>query len=166
MYDYLHYRLLSLGYSEKAYFEISDHYAESIRFYHNMNHILFMLRKAEQIYHTYSDTLFLVIVFHDIIYDVKSSINEEESVKEFSKYESSHKEYFEDVCIAILQTKNHDSKTELSKQLNNLDLAILHSNFYDFMLYEDGIFKEFQYVDYNTYLYLCAEENQLSLAVD
>ena len=93
-----------------------------------------------------SDDLFLAIVFHDIIYNPKADNNEELSAELFCKYIDN-----EEIKQAILDTKKHEPKSELSKQLCDLDLSVLWSNYETFIDYESKIFKEYQFVDYNTY---------------
>lgn len=120
-------------------------YDEEHRYYHNIDHIVDMVSNAKDL-NILTDDLFLAIVFHDIIYDPRATDNEEKSAALFSKY-------FSNTLIenAILETKSHKYSSDLSKQLCDLDLNVLHSDFKTFMDFEHKIFKEYQFVDYQIY---------------
>lgn len=121
-------------------------YDESHRFHHNWEHIESMLNSAAA-KDILTDDLFLAIVFHDIVYDPKSQVNEENSAILFNKFFPNR----EDIVSAILETKTHIPTTDLSKQLSQLDLEILNGSLSQFMEFEHKIFKEFQFVDYGIY---------------
>jgi pantetheine-phosphate adenylyltransferase len=102
--------------------------------------------------------LSLSIIFHDIIYNPKVSDNEYKSAEFFKKICSENnigKDFDINVVYnLILDTKHHDlnkASNDLSKQLIMADLSILSSNLDDLIEYENKIFKEYQFVDYNTY---------------
>lgn len=120
-------------------------YNEPQRFYHNLEHIETMIAKANKL-HILTDELFLAIVFHDIIYNPKANNNEELSAELFCKYVHNDK-----VKQAILETKTHKPTSEFSKQLCDLDLDILWSDYEAFIDFEHKIFKEYQWVDYKIY---------------
>lgn len=125
---------------------IFDRYNEPHRHYHNWNHVLYMLTKAEE-NNILDNDLFLAILFHDVIYDPKSTTNEEDSAYLFSLF-------FNDmphVEQAILETKTHKPTTELSIKLCDLDLAILKEDLKGLIKFENEIFKEYQWVDLKTY---------------
>ncbi len=127
--------------------EVLYNYDEPHRFYHNIEHILTMLNKAKE-RNILSDELYLAIVFHDIIYNPRASNNEEKSAELFYSYIQN-----DSVKQAILDTKHHRPNTDslLSIDLCMLDLEIVHSGFEEFIQFEHKIFKEYQFVDYNTY---------------
>lgn len=120
-------------------------YDEPHRFYHNREHIEEMIANARK-RNILTDELFLAIVFHDIIYNPKANDNEELSAELFCKYVQNDK-----VKQAILDTKTHNPTSELSKQLCDLDLGVLWSNYETFIDFEHKIFKEYQWVDYKIY---------------
>lgn len=126
--------------------EILNKYDEPHRYYHNWNHIEDLLTQARD-KNILSDNLFLAIVFHDIIYDPLSSSNEVDSADYMSGFIKNNEVY-----EAIIDTKLHESKSELSKQLCELDLNILRADLSKFMEFEHNIFKEYQFVDYKTYI--------------
>jgi pantetheine-phosphate adenylyltransferase len=126
---------------------IKAKYNEPHRFYHNWDHVLDLVEQA-LVLDTYSHGLLLSIIFHDVIYDPRCSDNEEKSVEYFNALYPNNKK-IED---AILNTKSHlPSDNIISDQLNQLDMSILYRGFKTFVEYEHKIFKEFQYVDCNTY---------------
>lgn len=120
-------------------------YDEPHRFYHNLSHIETMISAAKK-REILTDELFLAIVFHDIIYNPKANNNEELSAELLYKYMPLNK-----IKQAILDTKTHKPTNELSKQLCDLDLAVLWSDYETFIDFEHKIFKEYQWVDYNIY---------------
>lgn len=124
-----------------------DAYYEPHRFYHNHTHIWAMLEEAEK-RNILTDDLFLAIVFHDIVYDPKKQDNEENSARLFLSF----KDGYTHVAQAILNTKTHKPTSELSKQLCDLDLSVLYSDYKTFIDFEHKIFKEYQWVDYKTYV--------------
>lgn len=134
-------------------FEIDENllnnYNEPHRFYHNFEHIERMIESAinENIL---SDDLALAIIFHDIIYNIGSSTNEEDSANLFKEYYKS--DSYLEIYNAILSTKDHVTVNKLSEDLIKLDLERLYGDFQTFIEDDIKIFKEFQYVDYDIYL--------------
>lgn len=129
---------------------ILQKYKESHRFYHNWDHIEYMLKLAEE-RGILTEELFLSIIFHDIIYDPKAKDNEEQSANLFYSFFKNNVNVNTNLIKqAILETKNHQSTSELSKQLCELDLHNLQDfdSFYDNSM---KIFKEYQFVDYKIY---------------
>lgn len=124
---------------------ILERYNEPHRFYHNREHIEVMLSEAKE-QNILTDELFLAIVFHDIIYDPKANDNEELSVKLLCDYVNNKQ-----ISQAILDTKTHKPTNKLSKQLCDLDLGVLKGSFETFIDFENKIFKEYQWVDFNLY---------------
>lgn len=148
-----HYQLIefvftSHGFSIKQT-EIMNAYMEPHRFYHNWFHIETLLDKAKE-NKILTQELLLAIIFHDIVYDPKAIDNEEKSAELFTRYFSRHMAH-DEIVEAILETKNHNPKTELGKQLCELDLEILNSDFETFIEFEHNIAKEYQFVDYSIY---------------
>lgn len=128
---------------------ILNKYDESHRYYHNFEHIDMMIKSAMDQNMLYNNLTF-AIIFHDIIYNVGSKTNEEDSAnlfKELYKYDS----YLE-IYEAILSTKDHVPVSLLSEHLIKLDLERLYGDFETFVEDDIKIFKEFQYVDYDEYL--------------
>ncbi|MCK9446108.1 adenylyltransferase/cytidyltransferase family protein [bacterium] len=131
---------------------ILNHYNETHRYYHNIDHIIDMIESAlfqDENFNNINvdEDLLLAILYHDIIYDPKSKNNEQKSADLFKKYHPDNDEVYN----AILETDNHMPTTILSEILSKLDLEILYQDYNTFVEYEDKIFKEYQFVDYKTY---------------
>ncbi len=127
---------------------IIRNYDEPHRFYHNWTHIEYMLEMAKSV-NQLTDALLLAIVFHDIVYDPKATDNEEKSADLFSKlYDGKGKL---DIIEAIIDTKTHIPRNELSGKLCMLDLLVLDGHIEKFIDFENKIFKEYQFVDYKLY---------------
>lgn len=124
---------------------IIERYNEPHRFYHNLDHIRFMIAEANR-KRILTNELFLAIIFHDIIYDPKSNDNEEKSVELLYSYIKNDK-----IGNAILDTKAHQPRSILSEQLCELDLYDCYNSYENFINFENKIFKEYQYVNYEKY---------------
>lgn len=120
-------------------------YSETHRYYHNLDHILDMIKSAYE-KKILTNSLLLAIIFHDIIYNPKRKNNEELSAELFYQYIKD-----DEIKQAILDTKTHKPTNELARQLIELDLEVLYKDFKTFKDYEDKIFKEYQFVDFKTY---------------
>lgn len=143
-------RLKQLGFPA----EVLANYNESHRFYHTISHLTDVLDYLKEREHT-DDELFLAAVYHDAIYDPKASDNEERSAQLFldhSKNSSLTSEQKQNIQQYILDTKDHEASSERSQILIDADLNILSQPFSKLIEYEHKIFREFQFVDYKTYL--------------
>lgn len=111
--------------------EIEKQYTSAKRFYHNLNHLEFMLAHLEQCREVISDwdTVLFSLFYHDIIYKATSKENEEKSalvaIKALQKID------YPSVKIRrcgeqILATKTHEiSKDNDTNLFTDADLAIL-----------------------------------------
>ncbi|TGM59099.1 HD domain-containing protein [Leptospira vanthielii] len=140
--------------------EIQSNYSEPHRAYHNLNHLHQMLEEYDLVSEKLKDpeiTLFS-IYYHDLIYDVASKTNEEESAKIAKERLSELGVAIEriDTCIEqILATKSHrlgDQGITDTSYFLDIDISILgteESKYYD---YAKNIRKEysiFSREDYN-----------------
>jgi pantetheine-phosphate adenylyltransferase len=123
--------------------DVIKRYDEPHRYYHNFDHIIYMLNFLGDI----SDELFIAVIFHDIVYDPKRSDNEEMSVKLLE----SNYPYDLEISNAIMDTKTHKPSGTLSELLCEADLNILNSTFKNLVDFENKIFKEYQFVDWKIY---------------
>ena len=121
---------------------------ESHRSYHNLNHLNDLINQINEDKSKYSekdyDTLILTALFHDVVYDPSSDINEEKSA-----------EFFIECCVnktnsdilgikqMILDTKSHTSSNMLSEAFNSYDMNIVERNFKELLEWENGISEEF-----------------------
>ena len=141
--DYTKSRLRLLGVDPN----VLDLYNEKHRHYHNFKHIEYMFKKAYDLNIEITDDLFLAIVFHDIVYDPTRPDNEEQSILLLNKWITNST-----IDDAIFATKNHTKISTLSGILNMLDLCVLYDNFADFVIYDSNIYKEYSFVDFDTYI--------------
>jgi len=129
-------------------------YDQPHRYYHNQKHIATMLQGLTE---SHDDmVLGLAILYHDIVYDPKQTDNEIQSAATFL-YDFSDKRYdsfSNEVYDAILKTKYHSYNLPLktlADKLNYLDLQVLNGSMAEFIEYERGIFKEYQFVPFKEY---------------
>jgi len=143
-----------------SYDILSHHYNEDHRHYHTFGHILYCLRLMDGLVEKTSMSskqsleLELAIWFHDVIYDPRSSDNEQDSVSVFKSVLSSLKTKTfiseEKVSSLILRTKTHvpDNmcQSDYPNYLNDIDLAILGDSDTAFDEYENNIREEYSWV--------------------
>ena len=141
------------GYLRITYQDILLKYGESHRFYHNIDHIINLFSKVKE----YDRLLYYSILFHDIIYNVGSKTNEEDSAN-FFKNSISGVWNDSDISIvydAILSTKTHEiyeGITPTAMQMVLLDMEDLFSNNLSLLLENEyKIFREYQMYDYIDY---------------
>lgn len=135
--------------------KVLDRYDEPHRFYHNWSHIddlLQMWREGDFKVTKESYILFLSIIFHDIVYSPMSHTNEEDSI-DFFREVSAFVEYEvrEEVIQIIQDTKHHQPSSPLSRIFCDMDMSILRQPLTKLIEYEEKIFKEFQFIDWETY---------------
>ncbi len=129
--------------------EIVTAYTSPNRHYHNLHHISFML----QLFHQYEEKLIkkgevlFSIFYHDIIYDVKSRKNEENSVKyaalRLLKLGVSPTA-INRISKMIVSTKHHEPTDNMDNNyLLDFDLAILSAPEKEYKLYTDQIRNEY-----------------------
>jgi len=90
------------------------------------------------------EKLMLSAIFHDIVYDPSNSTNEEDSANFLMEcaVDKSNKDILE-VKQMILDTKTHESTTNLSESFNNYDMNIVERDFEQLLDWEKGISEEF-----------------------
>jgi pantetheine-phosphate adenylyltransferase len=130
---------------------VLENYNEAHRYYHTLSHVIAVLEFFAAKDMLANDTLFLAAVFHDIIYNPRANDNEEQSAKLFKACFKGDEQLIHDVEKIILDTKTHNGKTALSKVFQDADLAIFDAAFEDLIIYENQIFKEFQFADWKLY---------------
>ncbi|MEO9954968.1 hypothetical protein [Nonlabens sp.] len=137
-----------IDYINECYNYIINQYNSSSRFYHNRNHLRFMLKELAQssIIPLNSDALILSVFYHDVIYKSTKKDNEYQSAlileKHLSKTDFKHIELCKNQINA---TKNHatsltDPDTNL---LIDIDLAILGHKNNVYQLYTENVRKEY-----------------------
>ncbi|MBL3654504.1 HD domain-containing protein [Fulvivirga sediminis] len=129
--------------------EIEVGYSSPFRHYHNLNHLKYMLNKMTEYCGHLNDTgpIIFSIFYHDMVYDVKSSCNEEESAS-FAKNRLKEMKVPEAIIKKcehqIISTNKHqlddDSDTNF---LIDFDLAILGKTPHKYKEYTQQIRKEY-----------------------
>jgi len=121
---------------------------ESHRSYHNLNHLNDLISQINENKSKFSEKeyekLMLSAIFHDIVYDPSSSTNEEDSANFLMEcvVDKSSEDILE-VRQMILDTKTHNSTTNLSESFNNYDMNIVERDFDQLLDWEKGISEEF-----------------------
>ncbi|RFS24922.1 hypothetical protein DVR12_06960 [Chitinophaga silvatica] len=143
---------------EQSFIQLLTAYAQKKRYYHNISHIQSMFSSLNQCSHEVDDAEIIAfsIFFHDIVYDVKKSDNEEKSAEKAELhllkigYPNSRITAVRDFIIA---TKTHINSIG-SKDLNyflDMDLQILGADEATYRAYTQQIRKE--YSIYPDFLY-------------
>ena len=146
-------------------------YDEPHRFYHNREHIFDLWNEvfssgAEEKYPEIieirktipngMDAVGLAILFHDIVYTPRLPLmNESDSAFELMKFQTdSTSEIFDQAYYAILATKYRGGKlyNPIDKLLCKIDLKGLSGDMTVLMDNESLISKEYQFLDYKTYI--------------
>jgi len=129
---------------EDAKLKFYHRWTETHRFYHGVEHLNSMLEKID-------DNLVLkyFALFHDVIYDPRSSVNEERSAQLFRSVMGEIEDLTHDekylIIEMILTTKTHKTDSPIVQQAIDLDMDILKSDFPTLLDYEGKIFKEYQF---------------------
>lgn len=144
--------------SAEIWAELCDKYCESHRSYHTLQHLQDLFELKDQYAEIMKDHLVidLAIFFHDIIYDPKSSSNEEDSVKLFllRLTEFLESETLLKVATYIQATKQHDVMESSDNDLKlfiDLDMSILGRNREEYEAYASKIRFEYSFVNPEIY---------------
>lgn len=121
---------------------------ESHRSYHNLNHLSDLINQINVDKSKYSEKeyekLMLTAIFHDVVYDPSSQTNEEDSANFLMDCAADKKNSdILDVKQMILDTKTHNSTTNLSESFNNYDMNIVERDFDQLLEWEKGISEEY-----------------------
>jgi predicted metal-dependent HD superfamily phosphohydrolase len=135
---------------EEGFQMIASHYNEAHRHYHNVHHLhaLLQLQQTHADFITDNERLSLAIFFHDIIYDVKQTDNEEQSALAAAAFLQQTRypaEKTEQVMDFIRATKTH-LNTGNDKDLDyflDFDLSILSAPAADYKAYAQQIRNEY-----------------------
>jgi len=127
-----------------------DRWREPHRFYHNVDHLIDVLKRIEHADRWRLDVM-LAVLFHDIIYWPTRNDNEAKSadffVKEMSQeFRDIQTEIVNAVRVAIMETRHLEPpSSELGKILCKADLhSLVESDLTELIQYEHKLSKEFQ----------------------
>lgn len=141
---------------ETIYAVLFTAYTEPQRAYHTVQHIVECLDLFYKVEHELSDPIAVqsAIWFHDVIYDPKSSDNEQRSAEVMMAHcaDFLHPGQLEKVYQWIIATQQH--QPSLDADLNTLldiDLAILGSSSLRFLQYQQQIQSEYAWVERTLY---------------
>ena len=136
---------------------LSDYWNEPHRYYHNEEHLAFLIQEIEKLFQSGEvnqeerDVLLMSAYYHDVIYDPTCQDNEAKSAELFIQQADSHPNTAL-VKQIILDTQYHEAEEKLSKIFSELDMKVVsQSSFTELLAWEQKIFKEYQYVDYALY---------------
>ena len=138
--------------SKKWWDVINSKYNENHRFYHTISHLNYMFNYYDKFKLKLKNhkLVELSIFFHDIIYDCKHGLDEDNSVLEFltfSKLTNLTKDQIELVKLYISTTKSHLKCTSKDSDLLyflDFDLSILGSSELNYTTYSNNVRKEYQ----------------------
>jgi len=154
--------IIITGLSLDTYNDMVNRWSESHRFYHNLNHLNYIIEKLEKSYfdgiitEPERNKLIVVAFFHDIVYNPKADDNESQSVRYFIEkckdIGVATDDFIDDVSMMIMDTKYRVKPNDsLSSIFWEIDNSILDSNINKLIEYEHQIFKEYQWVSYDVY---------------
>ena len=134
-------------------------YSDKNRFYHNLNHIEFLigaLNEFKKFINSY-ESVFFAGIYHDIIYDTKEQDNEEQS----AECAENHLKKFNIPDNIIIRTKSLILSTKSHSPMKNdfdhkifldADLSILGSKRKKYIEYMKSIRKEYYWVEESIYI--------------
>lgn len=155
MINYTAYLPLFEKYAIQDWERIAKAWQEPHRFYHNEEHLAFLLEKIanSSLNSTEKELLYLLAFFHDLVYQPTAQDNELQSALLFEQMCKSNDEKAKNfIKQAILDTQTHQPHNALSAFFCKIDLAIVaQSSFLELLEWEKKIFKEYQVFDYSHY---------------
>lgn len=122
---------------------------ESHRSYHTLDHLNDLVSQINEDKSKYSqkeyEKLLITSLFHDCVYDPSSFNNEELSAEFFMNcvVDKTNEDILE-INQMILDTKEHESKNELSQSFISYDMNIVERDFEQLLEWEKGIGEEFK----------------------
>jgi len=130
---------------------VRPYYNEPHRFYHNMDHIDFMLERGKNLLNREQ---YLAVLFHDIVYDPKRKDNEEKSASLMYKmldegYDTMKEcsgEAVDVIANIILDTRTHKATRPESELVLDLDLLGMGLDYDTFRINGENIRKEFSHL--------------------
>lgn len=132
---------------KKAFDAIVKQYEQPHRYYHNLEHVAYILRQIDQLKLIKRDRQILIYTafYHDVIYKAGSTQNEIESAdfaKQWLQKLKLDASIIQSVERSILATQNHQSNNELTQLFLDMDMSILASDQQAYESYTEAIVKE------------------------
>lgn len=150
---------LKMHISLKAFNELPIRWSEPTRHYHNVNHLIDIIKNIEEhkdfkyLSVFEKQSLLLAAFFHDVIYDAKRKDNEDQSIKYFlSSYKGGNLTMSKLVCELIETTKYRKRPLDkLKKIFWESDNYKFKGSYENFLKNEKLIRKEFSFVPNEEY---------------
>lgn len=149
---------MQLKQAEDLFYELVERYNEPHRRYHNLRHIFSVLECVKSYQDRILDypILYLSVWFHDVIYDIRSHDNEDQSAdyaKQKLESTSCEKDRIDQCQKLILSTKKHEL---LVNNFDNMilldaDLSILGASRQQYLEYSSNIRKEYSIIEDKAY---------------
>lgn len=125
------------------------------RLYHGKSHLddlIQQIQNYQQISSKEREMLFLIALFHDIIYDPQRTDNEERSADFFLNSVKNQTNDIREISKCILDTRNHNSSSLISKIFCEMDMDIVKRPLQDLLKWEEGISFEYSFLSTNEYI--------------
>lgn len=129
--------------------EIEQNYSDKKRYYHTLSHLDSLLNQLIEVKDKIEswETVLFTLFYHDIIYNVLKSDNEEQSAKlaeKRMKQINVPSQLIENCKSQILATKNHleNSNSDINRFID-ADLSILGQNLETYTTYFNNVRKEY-----------------------
>ena len=175
----------------KWFHQVLGKYKEIKRKYHTLMHLMEMFCYLDLVFQSKSlvkesrpgcyEVLIMATFFHDVIYDPKSSVNEDDSAKLYLDFVSdiqmagipeqnyslqSIKSFHESVFQYIIATKHHLLPKDFVndyylKLFLDIDMSVLAKNYNAYLSYACCIREEYIHVDHDTY---CSKRSEILTA--
>lgn len=139
---------------DRAWQDLMHKYTSMNRFYHTLNHVGHMAahyRRVHQKDGGYDPAVLLAILYHDYVYDVQRTDNEEESAAAATNVGTVLKFQTKTIDIAhalILSTKGVQREPTL---FSDLDFGILAAEPGVYSIYISNVRREYSHVPFKTY---------------
>ncbi len=133
--------------------DITTHYNEPVRAYHNLSHLQQLFNQFEQVKHHLNEPniIALALYFHDVIYDPSRTDNEQQSAayaaEKLNPYLNA--EQCQRIYKVIMMSADHqlnDAKDTDAAYLLDMDLSILGGVWSDYQKYAQAIRQEYAHV--------------------
>ncbi len=135
----------------QLWLEIEEAYQDSSRHYHNLTHLVKIYNELPK----YDYVTEFAIFYHDIIYDVTKSDNEEQSAqlcKERLSNLNVKPTTIMETTTLIRETKTHNPSSPRNALFLDADLVILGSNSNEYREYTQKIRAEYRYYSEKEYI--------------
>ncbi len=144
-------------YHEEVFQDLVSRYSESERHYHNLKHILAMLKELDDVSLDRTDFIELsfAIWFHDAVYDSRWKNNEELSAQlaHIVAHRLNMPPAFMTKVTGLIMATKHDviPTNQLQQIIVDIDLTILGKEKTRFQKYEDDIRREYSWASPEEY---------------